>query len=46
MQPYRCLCRRWGFRHEVRMAADFESPPWRDGGISFSRDDERDGFWT
>ena len=29
---------------EVRMAADFESPP-RNGGIVL-RDDERDGFWT
>ena len=29
---------------EVRMAADFESPPWN-GGIVL-RDDERDGFWT
>jgi len=29
---------------DVRMAADFETPPWN-GGIVL-RDDERDGFWT
>ena len=29
---------------EVRMAADFETPPWN--GSIVLRDDERDGFWT